>query len=113
MNDFLLIYRGSAPPASPDQAQQRMQKWTTWLKELSEQGHVRDAGHPLEQTGKTVKGHSKHITDGPYAETKDIIGGYSIIAARDLGHAAELSKGCPIFEFGGQVEVRPIMTMNM
>ena len=53
------------------------------------------------------------MTDGPFAEAKDVIGGYTIVEASDIDQAVELSKGCPIFEDGGAVEVRPIMKMNM
>lgn len=70
-------------------------------------------GQPLERTGKIVKGKQKAVTDGPFAEAKDVIGGYSIVEATDLDQAVQLSKGCPIFEVEGAVEVRPVMTMNM
>jgi hypothetical protein len=66
---------------------------------------------PLEGTGKVVNGKERTITDGPYAEAKDLVGGYTIILAKDLDEAAELSKGCPVFDRGGSVEVRPVMKM--
>ena len=114
MSEYLFVYRGGQRPSgSPEQMQKMMQRWMAWMKELSEKGHLKDGGHPLEQTGKVVRGPAKTITDGPYAESKDLIGGYSLIEAKDLEQAAELSKGCPIFETGGLVEVRPIMKMNM
>jgi hypothetical protein len=56
-----------------------------------------------------VNGKQKAITDGPYAEAKYLVGGFSLIEARDLDEATELSKGCPVLERGGSVEVRPIM----
>ena len=59
---------------------------------------------------KTVSGTHKTVTDGPFAE-KDVVGGYTIVQARDLNHAVELSLGCPIFEVDGRVEVRPVMKM--
>jgi hypothetical protein len=90
-----------------------MQKWMGWLKQLADKGHIKDMGHPLDRTGKLVKGAQKTVTDGPYAETKDIVGGYSLIEAKDLDQAATLASGCPIFETGGLVEVRPVMKMNM
>ena len=65
---------------------------------------------PLERTGKLVSGKSKTVTDGPFAE-KDMVGGYTLIEAKDIAHATELSMGCPIFEHGGQVEVRPVQQM--
>ena len=60
-----------------------------------------------------VKGSQKVVTDGPYAEAKDVVGGYSLIEAKDLAQAVEISKGCPILEVGGSVEVRPVMQMSM
>ena len=113
MSDFVYLYRGGDRPTgqSPEQAQQQMQKWMGWLKGLAERGHVKDMGHPLERGGKTVRA-SKAVTDGPFAEAKDLIGGYTIVDARDLDHAAELTTGCPIFEMGGAVEVRPVLKMG-
>ena len=114
MSEFLFVYRGGERPSgSPEQMQRQMQKWVAWMKELGDKGHMKDPGHPLEATGKVVKGSAKSITDGPYAEAKDLIGGYTLIEANDLGQAAELSRGCPILDVGGLVEVRPIMKMNM
>ena len=114
MNDYVFLYRGGERPSgTPDQMQNEMQRWMTWLKGLNDAGHVKDMGHPLEQTGKLVKGRQRTITDGPFAETKDIIGGYTLVSARDLTHAAELTSGCPIFDNGGAVEVRPIMKTGM
>jgi len=91
--------------------QQRMQKWGTWIESLAKEGHMR-GGDPLDTTGKLVSGSNKVVTDGPFAEAKDVIGGYLIVAARDLQHAADLSKGCPIFDGGGAVEVRAIRSMK-
>jgi hypothetical protein len=114
MNDYVYQYRGGErPSASPEQMQQEMQRWMTWLKELTDRGHVKDPGHPLEHTGKLVKGRQRTITDGPFAEAKDLVGGYTLVQANDLAQAAELTSGCPIFDIGGAVEVRPIMKTGM
>jgi len=93
--------------------QKTMEKWRAWFKQLGENGHLKDIGHPLENTGKVVKGKQKSVTDGPFAEAKDVVGGFTLIQARDLEHAVELCKGCPILEVGGSVEVRPIQVLNM
>jgi hypothetical protein len=111
MNEFLLLYRGAQRPSSPQDAEQIMQKWMSWLQDLSNRGHLKDRGQPLEPIGKVVAGKQKTVTDGPFAEVKDLVGGYSLIEAKDLAEAAELSKGCPVFERNGFVEVRPIMKM--
>lgn len=110
MNEFVFLYRGAVRPSSPKEAEQTMQKWMTWLQDLGAKGHLKDRGQPLDPAGKVV-GRQKTVTDGPFAEAKDLIGGYSLITAKDLSEAAELSKGCPIFERDGFVEVRPVMKM--
>jgi hypothetical protein len=113
MSEFLYVYRGPTARSvqSPEEMQQIMQKWMTWMQGLAQRGHLKDRGNPLEPHGRLVTGvGGTSVTDGPYAE-KDLVGGYSLIEARDLAEAAELSKGCPILERGGVVEVRPIMKM--
>ena len=112
MSQFVYLYRGGEEGRSPERMQQMMQKWMAWMKELTDKGHIKDPGHPLERTGKLVKGSQKTVTDGPFAETKDVVGGYTLVRANDLAHAVELTSGCPIFDVdGGAVEVRPVMKM--
>ncbi|HME81271.1 MAG TPA: YciI family protein [Candidatus Eremiobacteraceae bacterium] len=111
MSEFLYIYRGGAQPQSPEEGERVMKKWVAWMEELGKAGAIKDRGQPLAPAGKVVKGKDKVVSDGPYAESKDLVLGYTVVEAKDLAHAAELSKGCPIFEFGGLVEVRPIMEM--
>jgi len=111
MSQYLFLYRGAQRPTSPTETQQVMQKWMTWFEELGKRGHIKDPGQPLEPTGKVVKGRQKSVTDGPFAEAKDLVGGYTIVEATDIAEAAEISKGCPIFERDGFVEVRPVMKM--
>src|SRR5262249_1700407 len=113
MTEFVFLYRGGARDRSPEQMQQVMQKWMAWMKDLGEKGHLIDRGQPLERAGKVVQGKQKTVTDGPFAEAKDVVGGYTLIEAEDLDEAVELSKGCPIFEVEGAVEVRPVMKLNM
>lgn len=111
MGQFVFLYRGGQRPDSAQESEQQMNRWATWLKDLGTKGYIKDRGQPLEQTGKVVRGKDKVVTDGPYAESKDLVGGYTLIEAKDLSEAAELSKGCPIFLTGGLVEVRPVMEM--
>jgi len=113
MSDFAFLYRGRDTNASPEQMQRTMEKWRAWFKELGEQGHLKDIGHPLENSGKVVRGKQKSVTDGPFAEAKDVVGGFTLIQARDLEQATQLSKACPILEVGGSVEVRPIQVINL
>ena len=113
MSEFTFLYRGSNPSASPEQMQKTMQKWVAWFKDLTAKGHIKDPGNPLEPTGKVIKGQQKTVHDGPYAEAKDLVGGYTLVEAKDLAQAVELSKGCPILEVGGSVEVRPVRILSM
>ena len=105
--------KGRQLRAQIERAQQSIQKWMAWFKELGQKGHIKDQGQPLERSGKVVKGKQKNVTDGPFAEAKDIVGGYTLIEARDLEQAVEISKGCPILEVEGEVEVRPVMKLNI
>jgi hypothetical protein len=112
MNEFVFLYRGGERPTSAEQGQQVLQRWMVWFKELADEGHVVDRGQPLERSGKLV-GKGKMVTDGPFAELKDVVGGYTLIRAQDVSQAAELAKGCPILDYGGHVEVRPVMKLDM
>lgn len=116
MSQFLYLYRMTAAArqqamGAPEQAQQNMQRWMAWMADLEARGHLKDRGQPLEQTGKVVRG-QKSVTDGPYTEAKDLVGGFTIVEARDIDQAAVLAEGCPILEGGGSVEVRPVMKMD-
>jgi hypothetical protein len=111
MSEFVYLYRNGETRASPEQMQAQMENWRSWMAGLQAKGHLKDPGHPLDRTGKLVKGNGTTVTDGPFAEAKDVIGGYTLIEAKDVSHAAELAAGCPIFNVGGHVEVRPVMKM--
>ncbi len=113
MAEFLYLYRGGQRGATPQESEQIMQKWMNWFKELTATGNVKDGGQPLEPEGKVVKDKGSTVTDGPFAEAKDLVGGYTLIEAPNLDRAAELAKGCPVLERGGAVEVRPIMQLDM
>jgi hypothetical protein len=110
---FMLIFRGGAvsrDDMSPSELQAHVAKWYSWSDELARQGR-RNAGTPLDNPGATVRGHDRVVTDGPYAESKDIVLGYSVVQAKDLAEARTLAGGCPVLGYGGMVEVRPIRQM--
>src|SRR5579863_6752524 len=111
MAEFVFLYRGGTRSDSAAESDKQMQKWMTWMQGLDKGGHLKDRGQPLEQTGKVVRGAQKVVTDGPFPESKDLVGGFSLVTAKTIDEAAELSKGCPIFDVGGLVEIRPVMEM--
>jgi hypothetical protein len=107
---FLFVYRSgkdSHGTVSPEEMQQLLQKWNTWIGEGFRKGWMLDAGDALKKEGRVVNA-KKVVTDGPFVEAKEIVGGFSIVQADTLDAAAELAKGCPVFLRGGTVEVRPL-----
>jgi hypothetical protein len=112
MAAFMLLFRGGdTRNDSPEQLQQQMKRWFDWFDGLRRSGAYAGQGAPLERDGKVVRGTRKAISDGPYAEAKDLVGGYAIVEAKDLDGAVEIARGCPIYEKDGAVEVRPVRAM--
>jgi len=112
MADFIYLFRGGAPDPSlsPEAMQQHMAKWGAWIGDLSKAGKFK-AGDPLTPEGAVLSGVDKSLRDGPFAEAKDVVGGYLIVTAKDQSEAIELARGCPIFAEGGSLEVREIRSM--
>jgi hypothetical protein len=113
MSEFMYLFRTSdanrrEAMGSPERAQQSLQAWLAWTRDLQANGHLKNPGQPLDTTGKVVRGKKKTVTDGPFLEAKDMVLGYLVVQARDLEEAMELSKGCPILEGEGSVEIRPV-----
>ena len=113
MTEFTFLFRSRPVPASPEQAQKTVQRWAAWLTELRENGHLKNPGNPLDAGGLVVRGKDRLISDGPFAEAKDIVNGHLSVEAKDAAHAAELAKGCPVLDAGGSVEVRPVRIIAM
>jgi hypothetical protein len=114
MSEFVYLFRVSDADhrehmGTPERAQQSMQRWLGWMRELETKGHLKERGQPLERTGKVVRRQGQMVTDGPYVEAKDLVAGFIVVEARDLAQAAELAAGCPILEGDGAVEVRPVL----
>ena len=113
MTEFTLLYRGGhSRPSSPEETQKIYQKWSAWFEDLKKRNALVAVGHPLEREKLVVQA-DKSVSDGPFAEAKDVIGGYSIVRAASLEEAAELAKGCPLLDRGGHVEVRQNMPLKM
>ena len=108
MSEFVYLYRGGSREGSPEQMQQVMQKWIAWMKQLGEKGHMKDQGHPLERAGKLVKGSQKTVTDGPFAETREQLGGYALIDAKDMDEAIRMADGFLGTKSPAVIEIRPV-----
>lgn len=113
MKDYLLVYRANfnfMPERTPEEMAANTKRWMDWIGSIAAQNKLTDRGNRLEVSGKVINKDST-ITNGPYAEIKESIGGYSIIKADSYEAAIELAKGCPILTTGGNVEVREISPM--
>ena len=111
---FMMIFRGGAVARhdlSPSELQAHVEKWYRWSDGLARQGRHNDghnAGTALDNQGATVRGQERVVTDGPYAESKDLVTGSMIFEAASLEDAIDVARSCPTYEFGGSVEVRPV-----
>jgi hypothetical protein len=111
MNRYVFVFRGGAvvhKEVAPAELGAHLQKWRTWLVDLEKKGQAEPNGARLQLSGKTVRGRSKAVTDGPFAEAKDLVTGSLVIRAQTLEAATEIAMDCPIYEYDGSVEVRPI-----
>jgi hypothetical protein len=109
-NEYLLLFRGSNwdKGLSPEQLQKSVDQFMGWFERLKQEGKVK-GGQPLEREGKIVSGkNGRVVADGPFAESKEAIGGYFLLQVDDLDEAVEIAKQCPILEYGSTVEVRPV-----
>lgn len=109
MNEFLLIFRRDfitkETQPSPEELQQHLQQWQNWFGSLAAQNKLARPLQRWDGQGKLVSS-TKGITDGPFVEIKESIGGLIIIKANDYDEAAEIAKGCPVLNSGGNVEIR-------
>jgi hypothetical protein len=113
MKEFVMLFRnaptGDAMP-SPEVMQELAKKWDNWLAGISAKNRF-VSGSRLSFEGRILKP-GNIITDGPYAEVKEIFGGFVNVKAASLDDALEMAQGCPILQIGGYVEVRPVITNN-
>jgi len=113
MNEFLLIFRRDFSTKedrpSPEQLQNSLERWQDWFGGIAAQNKLARPLQRWDGKGKVVKP-TKVVTDGPYAEIKESIGGMIFVKAEDYDEAAEIAKGCPILDLGGNVEIRMAVT---
>lgn len=109
MKEFMLLFRRpSLGNASPTEMEALTKKWNEWLGALSADGKIANGPVRLAPEGKVLKPGGV-VTDGPFVEIKELLGGFIIIKATDMEEAVTLSHGCPALAIGGSVEIRTTM----
>jgi hypothetical protein len=107
---YLFLFRGNDwhKGLSSEEMQKVADEWMAWFKRLTEQGRVL-AGNPLKAEGRIVSGkNGRIVADGPFAESKEAIGGYFLLQVNSLDEAISIAKDCPGLSYGARVEVRPV-----
>lgn len=115
-SSYLLLFRNGGPEAhahlTPAQREALTAQWNAWVDQLTTQGAL-EQGRPLGLGGRVVAGsQGERVTDGPYAEAKEVVAGYVMVRAADLDGATAIAKGCPGLAIGLTVEVRPLMDFS-
>jgi hypothetical protein len=111
--DYMLLFRGTNwdKDLSPEQLQKVVSDWYAWFEGLMQQGKA-IGGHPLRDEGKLISGKKgRTVADGPFAESKEAIGGYFYLQVANEQEAIAIAQQCPGLEFGCIVEVRPVADM--
>jgi len=112
-SDYMLLFRGTNwdKELSPEQLQQVVANWYAWFERLKQEGRC-SGGHPLQGEGKLVSGKKgRTVADGPFAESKEAIGGYFYLHVEDEAEAVAIAQQCPGLDYGCVVEVRPVADM--
>jgi hypothetical protein len=113
MSLYLLLLHEAAPGAHPAMSAEEMQKiierYKAWADRMRREGRLAGGEKLADGAGRVLKrsGAKVHVTDGPFAETKDVIGGYFLLTAASFEEAVELSRDCPHLDFGA-IEIREI-----
>jgi len=107
---MLIFHSGDHYNQSPEEMQANMGKWMAWIEKLNKEGRY-VSGEPLHPGGKLIAGKNKTVTDGPYTEGKEVVGGYFIVNANDINEAVKLCDDYPDYGKGGSIQVRQVMKM--
>lgn len=108
-NGYMLLFRGNAwlKNLSSEDKQKVTNEWMAWFRRLMNEGRA-IAGNPLESAGKIVSGKNRVVSDGPFAESKEAIGGYFLLDVASMDEAVAIAQECPGLPYGARVEVRPV-----
>jgi hypothetical protein len=111
-DSYLLLVQDTTPEVyeamSADERRKALDRWNAWVDGMAAKGKLRD-GQPLQSGGRLVSGaRGERVTDGPFAEAKELVGGYFLLADTTLEEATAIARQCPLLPYGMTVEIRPI-----
>ena len=117
MSQFLLLLHESTTDfagISPEEMQAIIEEYRKWTESLMSGNRIVHSNKLMDEPGKVLRpdGENIIVTDGPYSETKELIGGYYVIEAENYKEAIEIAKTSPHLRFGGRVEVREIHQLH-
>ncbi|GAB3918074.1 YciI family protein [Mucilaginibacter boryungensis] len=104
-NEFVFLFRQPASNHSPEKQKEINKKWNDWIGNIAAQGKIAANGLHLKPGGNVLKA-SGIVTDGPFVEIREILGGFIVIKADTMEEAITMAHGCPTFDEGGSVEIR-------
>lgn len=108
MNQYMIALKGGFDNWQTRSEMERKDVMTLfqgWAKKLSDEGRYKDCFRPVGENRRITKQDSKLAVDGPFPETKEVISGVFLIDAKNIQDATEVTKTCPVLNFGGSVEV--------
>ncbi|MBK8583118.1 MAG: YciI family protein [Flavobacteriales bacterium] len=114
MKQFMMIFLGadySTVGQSPEQMQERMGKWFAWGDKMAKAGVLR-SGDALDKAVRRVSGPKRTVTDRAGSEIKELIGGYYVVAAKDMDAVVEIAQDYPDYDLNGTVEIREVMVFD-
>lgn len=111
MKEFMMIFRSEeqVERPTPEAMEAQIKVWQDWIAGIAAKGKFVST-NALGMEGKVVR--ADLVTDGPYMEVKEMLGGYIIVKAENMEEAIELSAGCPTLGYGGSVEIRDVMVFG-
>lgn len=110
MKDFIFVFRQASynhSHTSTAEIDAVNKKWNDWIAGIAAQGKLKTHGARLDVAGKVLKPGGV-VTDGPFVEIRERLGGFIVVTADSLEEATTLAHGCPALEADGSVEIRPI-----
>jgi hypothetical protein len=109
---FLFVFHGGAlvnQALGTGVRADHRERWRAFISGPASAGHIEPGGHPVDDTGRTIRGPKRTVLEGPYERGENMVTGTLVVLATDLEEATSFALKCPIYDHNGSVEVRPIL----